>query len=131
MCIPFEYVNINTKALRQAREAKQEQQPNILTIQPEIHAEPVNSNSILEEVSNDENENVSDDSEVPVPQSPKILNTDIVDIESEVQEKECASVAASEEIAKNFGVTLKKPGPPVPPRSEFTFITTISEAKDE
>jgi hypothetical protein len=90
MCIPFEYANVSGSDCS-----------GILTVQPEIHAEP--------------RARVAD-TEAPT-KLPDYTNV---------------QVAASEEIAKNFGVTLKKlpglPGPPVPPRSEFNFA---SKATDE
>ncbi|XP_014232165.1 uncharacterized protein LOC106656047 isoform X2 [Trichogramma pretiosum] len=151
MCVPpFEYVNVSLPGASNTiweKPSQQQHQPNILTIQPEIHPEPSNLSNI-EEMSNDENENVAEDSSPPpLPDSPKILNTDnndaVGNVDAEQQQdaridgttsaepSTSSGVAASEEIAKNFGVTLKKSGPPVPPRSEFTFITTVLESKDE
>ncbi|KAL7300367.1 hypothetical protein TKK_0006988 [Trichogramma kaykai] len=151
MCVPpFEYVNVSLPGASNPvweKPSQQQHQPNILTIQPEIHPEPSNLSNI-EEMSNDENENVAEDSSPPpLPDSPKILNTDnndaVGNVDAEQQQdasidgttsaepSTSSGVAASEEIAKNFGVTLKKSGPPVPPRSEFTFITTVLESRDE
>ncbi|XP_011499576.1 PREDICTED: phosphoinositide 3-kinase adapter protein 1 [Ceratosolen solmsi marchali] len=86
LCIPFEYENVSGSDCH-----------NILTIQPEIHAEPRAHITKTETLSN----------------LPDYTNV---------------QVAASEEIAKNFGVTLKKlPGPPVPPRCEFNFASKVTD----
>ena len=77
-----------------------------------------------------ENENENDGQKSPAAlESPKILNTD-VQLQTQQQPQPDytnVQVAASEEIARNFGVTLKKlPGPPVPPRCEFNFAGSTS-----
>lgn len=131
MCIPFQYVNITA--------AQQSTTDNILTIQPEIHAEPSKPLQIEEEIDNDDDSSENDtDNEnankVEEPESPKILNTDhetLTQVEN-VPDYTNVQVAASEEIARNFGVTLKKlPAPPVPPRCEFNFAAATTTAEKD
>lgn len=105
MCIPFQYMNLKDN--------------NVLTVQPEIHAEP---------------DDDDDDDLLPLPPPPppplqeeehKILNTDCSE---DVPDYTNVQVAASEDIARNFGVTLKKlPPPPVPPRTEFSLSSSSAE----
>lgn len=113
MCIPsFQYMNVNRSSADSC--------VNVLTVRPEIHAEPTAKDDD-DEVNENENEN----DEVTQLDSPKIINTESMPDYTNVQ------VAASEEIARNFGVTLKKlPGPPVPPRCEFNFTTVNDEQND-
>ncbi|XP_016840215.1 phosphoinositide 3-kinase adapter protein 1 isoform X2 [Nasonia vitripennis] len=140
MCIPFQYVNIA---------AQQPTTDNVLTIQPEIHAEPSKPLKIKEEIDDDDDSSENDtdnenadkvEEKIEEPESPKILNTDqetatqVLKQVENVPDYTNVQVAASEEIARNFGVTLKKlPAPPVPPRCEFSFAeaTTVTEKNSD
>lgn len=100
MCMPFQYMNLKE---------------NLLTVQPEIHPVP----------DDDDDDLPLPPPPPPPPDSPKILNTDN---QEDVPDYTNVQVAATDDIARNFGVTLKKlPPPPVPPRSEFSLPSGSAE----
>ncbi|KAJ8675748.1 hypothetical protein QAD02_011534 [Eretmocerus hayati] len=133
MCIPFDYVNISPATCNSVNITSKPEASNVFTVKPEIHAhEDAMGDGVSGRISNDDNNEQQEDeaseqsqSEDITPESPKILNT-------ELPEYTNVQIAASEEIARNFGVTLKRlPAPPVPPRCEFNFPdATVTKTDD-
>ncbi|XP_014213966.1 uncharacterized protein LOC106643378 [Copidosoma floridanum] len=126
MCIPFQHMNITREPLNSTSNNKPtNENGNVLTIQPEIHPEPSRAKKFVEtpDEKDDELSNENDANKMPKTESPKVPNTNheaaVTDNRPDYVN---VQVAASEDIARNFGVTLKKlPVPPAHQRCEFNF----------